>query len=303
MQHRQGGSDGSAEAPHALDLDLRRAFEAGRQKWGDLGLGVEPFASGVVERIHKRLDGLGLPATPEAMGASIRAAAGADLYLARAAEAGSDAAWQALHATFHPRLRALALRRGADAATADQMVGEVLGRLAQPPPRGGARTLLGTFTGAGSLFGWLAVILVRGLAARARRPRPVSLGEDEATVPGSRRPADPVAALTGTEAGARLREALASAWSTCTDRERLVLLYKFRDGLAQRRMAELMGIGEPRVSRLVGQAVRRIGTAIRGRLEAWSNDGDFDWSVLRDAMADSLATIGADVPPPHGDPS
>ncbi len=299
MPGPEGGSAVPAVQAHALDF--RRAFEAGRSTWGDVGLAFEAFAEGAHARIRARLERLGLPVTPESIQASIRAAAGADLYLARAGESGSEEAWQTLHAAFRPRLRALALRRGADGATAEQLAGEVIGQLAEPPPRGEARTVLGTFTGAGSLFGWLAVILVRRLAAGARRRSPVSLAEEEATVPGTRRSADPVAAITDTEAGTRLREALALGWDACTERERLVLLYKYRDGLAQRKVAHLLAIGEPRVSRLVGQAVGRISSAVRGRLEAWSDGGDFDWSVLRDAMADSLATIGAGVPPPHGD--
>ena len=56
--------------------------------------------------------------------------------------------------------------------------------------------------------------------------------------------------------------AVAAAWQTFTTNEALALFYKHRDGLPQKTIAALLGVGEPRVSRLLSRGIERLVDAV-----------------------------------------
>ena len=128
---------------------------------------------------------------------------GPDLYLAQACEVDAPGAWDQLHATYASRLTAIANRQGLRGADAEGLATEVLAELSLPPSSGQTRTRMGSFGGACTLAGWLAVILTRRIAAQARRKRPTSLdatsadGDEARPEPEERTPSDPLGGCAG----------------------------------------------------------------------------------------------------------
>jgi RNA polymerase sigma factor (sigma-70 family) len=290
------------EAAHAAAVDL----------YGDLGLDAAAYAERARALAKGHFARLGLPDDEEHVSTFLARAALEDVYLAGACEAGSRDAWDVLHARFAARLEGFAVRRGLSSAEAESLVQDLIGDLAAPPPRAAARTLLGTFDGAGSLFGWLSVVLLRRIAGQARRKRPQSLdAQDPQVGEGARAPAGrpmPLpapAALVGAEDATRLTAAFGRAWARLKPQERLALVLKHRDGRTQREIAACLGVGEARVSRVVSGAVETVATEMRASLGEGTapQRGVGAWDALALAIGRHLATCGPESIPPgdrHG---
>jgi RNA polymerase sigma factor (sigma-70 family) len=275
-----------AAAP-ALERALRAAHEAGRRAHPDLRLPFEAFAAGAARR----------PGAPTEVAEALGRAAQGDLFLAIGCEVGAPGAWERFCGTYRERLEALLLARGAGRADAEALAADLLADLALPPPRPGPRTLLGTYDGSGSLFAWLAVILARRRARIAAR-RPVSLSPgvlaDSAATrarPRTGGPADPLDAVLQGETEREVGAAFERAWTGLSDRERLLLVLRHRHGAKQNDIAALLGIGAPRVSRVLDRAVGKLRRALRRLAPAApaSGAGPTLWETLRDAVARHLA--------------
>jgi RNA polymerase sigma factor (sigma-70 family) len=187
-----------------------------------------------------------------------------------------------------------------DRSEAEALAADLLADLALPPPRAGARTLLGTYDGSGSLFAWLSVILARRRASVAAR-RPVALPEEPAgSVCAQAGAPEPLDALLDGEATQEFGSAFARAWAGLNERERLLLLLKHRHGVKQADIAALLGIGAPRVSRVLDRAVAKIRKALH-RLSTRSEQfggGRPLWEGLRDVVVRHLARMDSLAAPP-----
>jgi RNA polymerase sigma factor (sigma-70 family) len=168
------------------------------------------------------------------------------------------------------------------------------------PGRTGARTRLGTFDGSGNLFGWLAIIALRALA-QARRERPLQ-SVASTPEPFAQFREDPADRAVSTEAGTHFGLALHAAWQTLNDRERIAVACKYGEGVKQEVIAVLLGVGPPRVSRILERAVAKIRSVIEAQpgrtASSWSEVGALR-EVLRDVVGLQLATSSG-VPPPAG---
>jgi len=291
--------DGAVPAGGDLPALLLRGFEEGRVAHGPLALPFEVFARRAEDLAARRLRAAGADPSPEETAALLSRAALADLFLASACEEGVAGAWERFVGAFERMIVALAVRRGASKAEAGELAREIPGELFAPPAGGGSRTRLGTFDGAGSLAAWLGVIVQRRLADRRRsadRTEPVPVAD--APDPGSPDPAD---LAVDAETGRLLEEAFREAWADLTARETLVLLFRYRDGLPQTEIARVLGVGEPRVSRMLSVAAGKIRASVVRRIgrdpSAGDRDPDRAWAALERAVAGFLAT-----PPPSPDP-
>jgi RNA polymerase sigma factor (sigma-70 family) len=246
---------GSEAAPLSPEL-LRETHERGRRAFPRLVLGFEAFARRAAS------------VSPQVL---LRPAAAEDLYLAIGCEERVVGAWEVVVERLGPRLRALALRSGAGAAESQEVAHDTIDSLFAPPARGGAATGMGTYDGSVRLFSWLAVVLLRRLSdvRRSQKTRsvdPAALREAPVRpLPGRRgvEAHDPASRALESEAVARLEGAFERAWARLTSSEALSILYKFRDGLKQREIAVLLGIGEPRVSRIVSAAIEKVRSEVR----------------------------------------
>lgn len=256
---------------------LREAYDLGRRAHGPLPLAYEQFAAG-----HA---------------GSRPPAHAADFYLARACDAGVDGAWERLQQAMDDPLRGFLHKRGASRSDADQLLGEAWGALASPPPRGAAATRIGTYDGRGSLRSWLATILWRRLADRWRtrhREEPLEVAE--------RMPQhaddDPAEGAAHAESARRLGLALEDAWTHLTDRELHALVLKYRHQVPQKDIARILGVGAPRVSRILRSATNRLREALGGLRDTPGTSGG--WNGLMRTIETMLARSAAEREAPGG---
>jgi RNA polymerase sigma factor (sigma-70 family) len=286
-----GGAEprGASSAP--LGPALERARAEGAAEYGPLPLDLERFAALAADRLRSRLERAGIAWSAGQGAALLEQTARADLFLTAACEAGVPEAWERFSERFRPRLIGLARRSGLREGEADDAVGGLLSELSLPPPGGGARTWIGTFEGGGSLFSWLAVILVRRVRRRARPE--ASPPAEEPAAPA----ADPAELLSERETAARLEALFSRAWTALGSREALAVLYRFRDGCSLREAGGLLDVSETRVSRIVTGAVDKFRDALERAFPegAWRGREERDrvWRALRDAAGERLANPGA----------
>ena len=289
MRRVATADEGSAESPGEATEDcrrlLRRAFIDGEREHSSLAfLSWEIFSRRALALVRRRAARSGERRSSDFAPRMLERIAAADLYLALACDEGVDGAWRVLTSRYESRLCGLAVRRGVSAADADELVANLLGDLIAEPGRTAAASRLATYEGTGTLWSWLSVILVRRLAERAAQREAESAapaGADSA--PASSQPAEEE------ETRASLRPVLSAAWEELPDREALALLYKYRDGLSQKRIARLFGVGEPRVSRILGSAVKRLRSELGPRLGLLTREAtDGTWETLRDLLGERL---------------
>jgi RNA polymerase sigma factor (sigma-70 family) len=299
-----------AETLAALDPSVRallaRAHADGRRTYGPLPLSDADHAAGALALARRRLAAHAIPDSTAALADSLERAPGPDVFLAVACERAVPGAWDVFHRSYLPRLRGLGQRQGLGGPAADTLARDLLGELALAPVRGDARTRLGTYLGAGSLFGWLALILVRRIAPR-RAQSTVSLdaeaGPDRAPraddlVNPRSEAREPAASLEDAETVRRVEARLDAAWASLAPRERLILVWKHVDGLSQQDVARRLGVGEPRVSRIVHGALERLRSAALDALDAGLAPSPEAFGRLRDALQRRLATEAALATPP-----
>jgi RNA polymerase sigma-70 factor len=262
---------------------LRRLFDSGMKEYGPLALEFPVFAREALRRVRDEgAPGQRAPLREHELGL-LRRAAGSDLFLAIACDQDVPGAWDTLVRRYLPRLRGLALRSGSPAADVEDLLAELCAELVTPRKSGPARTRLGTFRGEGSLFGWLAAILLRRLVVRRRslRTEPQGGGGPENPAPAAPA-ADPSDRVLDAEAEERLDRALKRAWRDLTSQQAMVLRCKYRLGLPQKEIARLLGVGEPWVSRILKQAVGQIRASV---WREWTGEETFGATAERHWMA------------------
>jgi RNA polymerase sigma factor (sigma-70 family) len=287
---------------------VRAGWEAGRAKNPAVAVLADVFEARVADLAGQRWRAQGLDPTPERVAAFVAGASLADVYLTTACEAGDARAWEAFTERYQARLEAYAAGRRGSAADPEAVVAELLAELSKPPPRGASRTLIGTFDGTGSFVGWLSIVLLRRIAARARAKSARSINPpdaaepraDEPTLPRGEdaRPAEGPTALATPEAAAAFMHSLNRAWRTLSTQQRLALVLNYRDRWTKRRIGEALGVGEDRVSRVVAAGVGRLSLALTvARDTASGADADAIRQVFAAAITRRLASSGpADAP-------
>jgi RNA polymerase sigma factor (sigma-70 family) len=295
-------------APQALLAELRRMHADGVQSYGPFALPFERFAERATGRLSARL--AGADGDPRALVERCRAVVAADLYLAIACDERIDGAWDVLLSRFVPPLASIARRRGIASGAAEELARDILSDLMVHPGPGATRTRLASFDGAGTLLSWLAVVLLRCIADRRRRgERHVPLNENEDSNAGGPQSAsaktaddgDPVRQAIDGETLTRTAGELRRLWSGLTPLERQGISLRYRDGIQQKSIARMLGVGESRLCRLLQRAVDRIReTVVRGLPRGAHGEvalRESEWNAIRDAMADLLQS-----PPPTTDP-
>jgi RNA polymerase sigma-70 factor len=288
---------GAVRAP--APLELRRLYLAGQRAHPGLSVARDVFERRAAEITRARLSRSPGGVSSRRLCEALALASGEGLYVTIACDERVTGAWERFVQLHRPLLVRMARERGAGTTEADDIVGSVMGDLTMPPSEGGARTRLGTYSGAGSLVAWLRVIVARRVldARRSEQSSPVeSRDADAAGDLGAERPSpdpDPAQRMLAEEAERSLSRALEAAWERFTARERLVLVLRFREGVSQQRIAALLQVGEPRVSRIVDAAIEKIRAHVHGPPRSGAparvNVGQA-WPALRAALERHLAT-------------
>ena len=188
-----------------------------------------------------------------------------DLALAQACSRGRTAAWERFHSRYREKLysAAMVIAKNDSMARelADSLSGELFGTAEGANP---ASSKLASYSGRGSLEGWLKAVLAHAYVDRFRsQRREISLDQRLAAI-GAACLSQPAAQegrwQYGTEAyaTARLHSAIEEACLARTPEQRFLLAAYFFDGWSLAEIAKRLGVHESTVSRRMDRVLRDL---------------------------------------------
>jgi RNA polymerase sigma-70 factor (ECF subfamily) len=187
-----------------------------------------------------------------------------ELALARSCARGNEAAWEAFLNRYREKLYNAAYSIAPEDSTARDLADSLYADLYGTRTIDGWRvSKLNSFTGRGSLEGWLRAVLAQEYVNRyRRRQRLVSLEErTEAGAQFQAEDPDPTQALD-----ARLEEATDRALASLAAEDKFILAGYYLDGRTLAGIARLLGVHESTVSRRVEKITASLRKAIRAGL-------------------------------------
>jgi RNA polymerase sigma-70 factor (ECF subfamily) len=222
-----------------------------------------------------------------------------ELALARACAAGHDPAWEVFLTRYREKLYLSALRIAREDSSAHELADTLYADLYGTTTRDGKRvSKLASYTGRGSLEGWLRTVLAQEYVNRYRRTkRLVSLDEEsEEGVQFSAPEPQPVPA-----ADTRLSRATDEAIAALPGEDRLVLSAYYLDGRTLAEIARILGVHESTISRKLDKLAKllrkqimasltRVGMSRRQAEEALEVD-------VRDLQVDIRRSLTQESPP------
>ncbi|MGB8730906.1 MAG: sigma-70 family RNA polymerase sigma factor [Candidatus Sulfotelmatobacter sp.] len=179
-----------------------------------------------------------------------------ELALARACAAGHNSAWEIFLIRYREKLYQSALRIAREDSAARDLADTLYAELYGMGTRDGERvSKLASFTGRGSLEGWLRTVLAQEFVNRYRRTRRlVSL--DEEGEEGSQFAAPEPEPASSPDM--RLELATDAALASLSSEERMVLAAYFLDGSTLAEIARLLGVHESTISRKVDKLAKGL---------------------------------------------
>src|SRR5579863_1865622 len=185
-----------------------------------------------------------------------------ELALARACAAGNNSAWEIFLTRYREKLYLSALRIAREDSAARELADTLYADLYGTNTRDGQRvSKLSSYTGRGSLEGWLRTVLAQEYVNRYRRTkRLVSLDEEsEEGVQFQAPEPEPVP-----PADNRLAEATDEALAFLSGEDRMVLSAYYLDGRTLAEIARMLGVHESTISRKLD----KLAKALRKRIVA-----------------------------------
>src|ERR1700751_2557213 len=179
-----------------------------------------------------------------------------ELALARACAAGINSAWEIFLTRYREKLYLSALRIAREDSAARELADTLYADLYGTSPREGQRvSKLASYTGRGSLEGWLRTVLAQEYVNRYRRTkRLVSLDEESEEGAQFQAPdPEPVPA-----ADPRLAQATDEALSVLSGEDRTVLSAYYLDGRTLAEIARMLGVHESTISRKVDKLAKSL---------------------------------------------
>jgi RNA polymerase sigma-70 factor, ECF subfamily len=179
-----------------------------------------------------------------------------ELALARACAAGNNSAWEVFLTRYREKLYQSALRIAREDSAARDLADSIYAELYGTATRDGQRiSKLASFTGRGSLEGWLRTVLAQEFVNRYRRTkRLVSL--DEESEDGAQF-ATPEPEPTAS-ADQRLESATDAALALLSSEDRMVLAAYYLDGRTLAETARMLGVHESTISRKVDKLAKSL---------------------------------------------
>jgi RNA polymerase sigma-70 factor (ECF subfamily) len=222
-----------------------------------------------------------------------------ELALARACAAGNNTAWEVFLTRFREKLYLSALRIAREDSAARELADTLYADLYGTQMRDGQRvSKLASYSGRGSLEGWLRTVLAQEYVNRYRKTkRLVSLDEESEEGIQFRAPnPDP-----DPPADTRLAQATDEVLAALSSEDRMVLSAYYLDGRTLAEIARMLGVHESTISRKLDKlskalrkqivaALTRRGLSRRQAEEALEVD-------VRDLQVDIRRSLAQDSPP------
>jgi RNA polymerase sigma-70 factor (ECF subfamily) len=180
-----------------------------------------------------------------------------ELVLARACAAGNDSAWELFLVRYREKLYLSALRIAREDSAARELADSLYADLYGTTMRDGQRvSKLASYTGRGSLEGWLRTVLAQEYVNRYRRTkRLVSLDEESEEGVQFRAP-DPEEVSSGVLGTATLESATDEALTCLSAEDRLILSAYYLDDRTLAEIARMLGVHESTISRKIDKLAK-----------------------------------------------
>jgi RNA polymerase sigma-70 factor, ECF subfamily len=219
-------------------------------KAAELGLGDQEFLAILQEVSAKHSSGTSF----EKFTGNLRIE---DLVLARACAAGKERAWEAFMLRFREKLYDIARQITREDSSGRELADSVYADLFGTKIREGARvSKLASYSGRGSLEGWLRTVLAQEYVNTYRRQRRlVSL--DQESEQGVQFEAAPSAETTS-PAPSRLEQATDQALRLLAPQERFLLASYFLDGRTLAEIARALSVHESTISRKIDKLTNSL---------------------------------------------
>jgi RNA polymerase sigma-70 factor (ECF subfamily) len=182
-----------------------------------------------------------------------------ELALARACAAGNDSAWELFLVRYREKLYLSALRIAREDSAARELADSLYADLYGTTTRDGQRvSKLASYSGRGSLEGWLRTVLAQEYVNRYRRTkRLVSLDEESEEGVQFRAPDPDELSSNGLEVGA-LESATDEALACLSAEDRMVLSAYYLDDRTLAEIARMLGVHESTISRKIDKLARSL---------------------------------------------
>ncbi len=227
----------------------------------EFGLGREQFAAILEDVRAKYLPADAAPAAVQELYASLRVE---DLALARACAAGNERAWERFLLRYREKLYDIAGYITKESSSARELADSLYADLYGMSARDGQRvSKLASYTGRGSLEGWLRTVMAQEHVNRYRKQRRlVSLDEEnEEGVQYAAVEPEPAIAVEP-----RLEAAMDEALGALSAEDRFVLASYYLDDRTLADIARTLSVHESTISRKVDKLAKSLRKRILGAL-------------------------------------
>lgn len=258
-----------------LDPIIANGYSEGRARFGDLGLDVETYAKRIYAIVQKHL---GDNAPKEVVFNFVKGLHGRDLYLATACAEHSlrpgpsqgevdlperpSQAWKILESTYKGFIRDLSrffFRKG---FVAHDLADNILADLFLPDRSGTSRIV--SYDGRSTLSTWLRVVISNRAINAQRSNATMQSVEILTDIPDEPALECMDSGLLTERYRSLIEDSLIAACQNLTLRERLILLWRYEDGLLLGQIAQLLGIHQSNVTR----QLERLQTKVREQVMA-----------------------------------
>jgi RNA polymerase sigma-70 factor, ECF subfamily len=179
-----------------------------------------------------------------------------ELALARACAAGHNAAWEIFLTRYREKLYLSALRIAREDSAARELADSLYADLYGTSTRDGKRiSKLSSYTGRGSLEGWLRTVLAQEYVNRYRKTKRLVSLEEESEQGAQFTAADPEAVVP---ADSRLARATDEAIAQLSAEDRTVLSAYYLDERTLAEIARMLGVHESTISRKIDKLAKTL---------------------------------------------
>lgn len=243
-----------------LEPIIGAAYAEGQARFGNLGLELATYTQRVYSIVRKHL---GASPSPQVAVSFVKGLHGPDLYLATScaqncpgsangnveADASENAsiAWKMLERTYKGFICDLVRFFYSTTFAAQDLADSILADLFLPDRSGCSR--IASYDGRSSLSTWLRVVVCNRAINARRCSSAVKNTEIQSEIPDGPALQSIELTLRATRYSKALGDALDLACRRLTPRERLILLWRYEDGLQLGQIARLLGIHQSNVTR------------------------------------------------------
>lgn len=212
-----------------------------------------------------------------------------ELALARACAAGENTAWEIFLTKYREKLYLSALRIAREDSAARELADTLYADLYGTTTREGQRvSKLASYTGRGSLEGWLRTVLAQEYVNRYRRTKRLVSLEEEAEDGVQFRAPDPEPV---TAADNRLGRATDQVLAELPAEDRMVLSAYYLDGRTLAEIARMLGVHESTISRKLD----KLAKSLRKQIVAALTKGGMSRRQAEEALEVDVRDLQVDI--------